>query len=247
MSTIDKPNRLLRFSTRSYPVFGRGVYREQYPPAGVINSPYYWWFRFLQLNEDYTATAAASGVGKFAGLYQDLGDVRTSGFKPWWREHCHLFAEQPGKFRMYIAANAAEIAPFGCKELVNLVVPLTWSRRSLKKAFDRWVLSKLPDAPSGVHVEASDAKYKLSGKWNIAAMQAAYGLYTKRQAAKAEGWRLVLADAAIALGLHQPTYPDITKGDSQERRILTIVACRHLRRAKVFIEAAASSSFPHLK
>ncbi len=44
-------------------------------------SPYYWWWAFLRLNEDYVKCCELGGKGKLANLYKDFGDVRSDDFK----------------------------------------------------------------------------------------------------------------------------------------------------------------------
>jgi len=169
----------LIFSTKSYPTFGRGgkPFNEENPPQTVLNSPYYWWFMFLRLNVDYKATCKAKGKGKCAELYRDFGDVHKASFKEWWTERAHLFAEPKMGFRMMVATNIGEIAPFDNEEVLNLVVPLTWSQRSLKKAFTSLVLNKVEKGKKGVSLEKSEAKYPLGSKWHIEAFKTAYKIY----------------------------------------------------------------------
>lgn len=256
----------LHFSTRSYPTFGRGVYSEENPPATVTSSPYYWWFKFLQLNEDYIATCEANGNGACAAIYEDLGDIRTIDFKTWWNEHAYLFAEPRTHFTMQIAKNANELAPFDSDLALNLVVPLTWSQRTLKKRFSELILSKIEKSKPGVSVDASDASYKLSGKWHIEALKTAYKIYVLRKEfdegkefdsaisptakRKTKRYEVSWADLAIraklanAIGLKEGV---TSKQISDERKIITIIAKRHYKRAEAFIKAAATKTFPQSK
>ena len=50
---LDKQSNRRAFATTKYPTFGRGVYNESNPPSSVTASPFYWWFKFLQLNDEY--------------------------------------------------------------------------------------------------------------------------------------------------------------------------------------------------
>ena len=259
---------LLHFATRSTPKFGRGkkfTYDDAKPPKSVTNSPYYWWFKFLQLSEDYKATVKAQGAGRCADLYADFGDILATDFKTWWQAHAHLFAEPYKGYSMKVAMSATELAPFGSKEVINLVVPLTWNQRSLKKRFAELVLNKVEKGGRGVSIEASEAKYQLSGKWRVDAMSTAYRVYMLRtQHADAtdfartdentgrkkalKRYALPWADVAIrakivsTIGLKEGVK---TQQTSDERRTATILAMRHYKRAVAYIEAAASTSFPY--
>jgi len=259
---------LLHFSTRSYPTFGRGkkaAYDEANPPKTVTSSPYYWWFKFLQLNEDYKATCAANGEGKCAALYADFGDIYNTDFKSWWQSHVELFAEKRSKYGMHIAKSANELAPFDDADVVNLTVPLTWTRRTLKARFAAVILSKIEESKRGVYVEGSDAAYKLSGKWHVQALATAYQVYLQRHKAS-DGTEFLRTDsktgekksvkrfdvswAEIAIRAGLSTAKGITAGkalsnDSDARRVATILAMRHYKRAEDFIASAASNRFPY--
>lgn len=252
MKSTSKPpkkDRLI-FSTQSYPTFGgRGkIFDEQNPPLTVISSPYYWWFIFLRLNADYQATCKANGMGKCSTLYSDFGDIYKVNFKEWWTDKAHLFSEPKKGYRMMIANNIDEIAPFDSKEVINLVVPLNWAQRSLRKSFTQLVLSKVEKGKRGVSVVESDASYRLGSRWSIEALSSAYKIYKLKEELLAEK-KVAWADIAILAELpyakrekavlHKktPTTVDI-------RATLTVLANRHYKRAKAFINASATTSFP---
>ena len=251
------------FSTRSYPTFGRSAYNDASPPKTVIASPYYWWFKYLQLNSDYIATCAANGVGACAELYEDFGDIREVEFKAWWQAHVHLFAEPRTSYHMYIANSSKDIAQFDSELVLNLVVPLTWTRRTLKRRFAELVLSKIEKGTRGVSVDKSEAKYKLSGKWHIEALKNSYKVYVMRnefnegneftsaisatEKRKTMRYELTWADLAIKAMLPNAAHLKVgIKGNkySDERKIITIIAQRYYKRAQAFIAAAATTSFP---
>lgn len=252
MKSTDKPTKKDRliFSTQSYPTFGgRGkVFDEHNPPITVISSPYYWWFMFLRLNADYQATCVANGIGKCSTLYDDFGDIYKVNFKEWWTDKAHLFSEPKKGYRMMIANNIDEIAPFDSKEVINLVVPLNWAQRSLRKSFTQLVLSKVEKGKRGVSVVESNATYSLGSRWSIEALSSAYKIYTLKTQLSAEK-KVAWADIAILAELpyakrekavlykKTPTTVDI-------RATLTVLANRHYKRAKAFIKASATTSFP---
>lgn len=242
----------LFYLTRSYPTFGRGkvLFDPANPPKTVTDSPYYWWYMFLKLNNDYQKTCKTKGRGKFADLYKDFGNVNEVNFKQWWQERPHLFAEPAKNYKMTIAKQQSELAPFDSEEVLNLVVPLNWSHRSLKKYFSQLVLSKVPKSKRGVSVDKSEAKYKLSGKWHIGAMATAHKIYTIKQRCLAEGVKMTWADIAIEAEMRMALLIN-KKGNknwnSDVRRRLTILAQRHYARAESYINAAATEYFPYGK
>ena len=147
----------LHFITSSYPRFGRGVYSEQNPPQSVKDSPFFWWFKFLQLNQDYLETEKKNGKGACIALHKDFGKVSDKDFKSWWREHAHLFAEAPTEFRLQIAKSPSELAPFNSKEAINIVVPLNWSRKSLKKHFAVLIDKHVEEGEIGPKIDSDTA------------------------------------------------------------------------------------------
>ena len=233
----------LLFSTRSYPTFGRGVYSEKNPPNTVTSSPYYWWFKFLQLNDDYAACVRGESDAH-AAVVADFGDVSAVDFKTWWRERDLLFAERREGYSMLIAASTADLAPFNSEEAVNLVVPLNWSHRSLLKRFRETVLSQVPLRQRGVDLEGSTAKYKLA-RWNIDALATAYAIYTTKR----DNPKLAWADVALRAGLKVTGMVGMRERDKRSdyvdvRRQATTLAMRHNKRALKYIKAAVTTQFP---
>lgn len=242
----------LLFSTRSYPLFGRTKkpFDELNPPKSVTNSPYYWWFVFLRLNKDYEATCKANGVGRCADLYKDFGDIYKTNFKDWWIDKAYLFAEPKRGYRMIVATGTEEIAPFNSKEVINLVVPLTWSRRSLLKSFTSLVLKKIEKGKQGVSLEKSDAQYKLGSKWHIEALTNAYQIYIEKQKSLNEEKKVAWADIAIRAKLPYAIKMKAKEGAKDRfsvdiRATLTILANRHYKRAEKFINNSATNAFPN--
>jgi hypothetical protein len=264
MPNIPKQKRALHFSTTSYPRFGRGVYSEEKPPRDVKNSPFYWWFKFLQLNDDYKQTAANKGIGKCADLYKDFGDVWKCDFKKWWNDHAHLFADEESKYKLRVANNQSELAPFGINEAINVVIPLTWSQKSLKKHFA--ILIKKNGVEKGKRGPVLDnplAKYSLGRRWNCGAMESAYKVYVVRQNNMERGskdskksqykgnvsnkFKLAWADVAIVAKLRIANgmlEGKVKADDMEKRRLLTILALRHYKNAESFIKSSATNKFP---
>lgn len=243
------------FATRRYPLFGRGVYSDASPPISVVNSPFYWWFRFLQLNDDYAKAVAGKRSKVSRTLVKDFGDVRNTDFKTWWYAHTDLFAEPESDYKMIVATNADALAMFGDDKAVNIVVPLTWTNVGIKRRFAQIIDKLVPKTQKGVQAhKTSEAKYKLGRKWSHVGFKHAYDIYTAKQAADAEtaktGKQIAWADVAIRAGL--PAAKGIREGvvnidTMEERRVLTILAVRHYKQAKAFIAASVSDAFPAAK
>jgi hypothetical protein len=218
----------------------------------------------LQLNEDYRHTAQNKGVGLCAELYKDFGDVDGIDFKTWWRSHEHLFADEPTTYRLKAATSPSELAPFDSDEAINVVVPLNWDQKSLKKRF-AMLLNKhgVRKGKRGPVTENPLAQYSLGSRWNCSAMESAYKVYLIRQQNLDKGakntpkaqhkgttsnkFKLAWADVAIqaklkiAEGLKEGK---VTADATERRRILTILATRYYKRAEAYIQSAATSKFP---
>ena len=266
MTTNQAPKRALHFETKSTPRFGRGVYSDSNPPKDVISSPFFWWFKFLQLNKDYQETTIKNGVGKCSDLFKDFGDVRTIDFKSWWRDHSHLFAVEPTKYRLLHAKSRDDLAPFDSTEAVNVVVPLNWDQKSLKKYFAT-LLNNLgiEQGKRGPRVGDTTAKYSLGSRWNSGAMESAYNVFIARQDNMDKGaketkkaqhkgeisakYKVAWADIAISAKLKLADgmkAGKVNQSTAEKRRILTIIAKRHYLKAEQFIESAATAKFPSI-
>ncbi len=266
MTSKSIDSKPLHFSTSSYPRFGRGFYSEQNPPQSVKDSPFFWWFKFLQLNQDYLETEKKNGKGACSALYKDFGKVSDKDFKSWWREHAHLFAEAPTEFRLQVAKSHSELAPFNSKEALNIVVPLNWSRKSLKKHFAMLIEKHVAEGEVGPKIGSDTAKYSLGARWNCGAMESAYNIYklrmehSERGAAKtskaqhkgevSSKFKVAWADIAIMANLDvaqgMKLGEKITSYKAHVRRTLTILANRHYKNAKKYITSSASASFPKI-
>jgi len=256
----------LHFNTNSYPRFGRGVYSDLKAPSTVKSSPFFWWFKFLQLNYDYLETEKNNGVGKCSDLYKDFGAVSNTDFKTWWREHSHLFAEAKTNYSLRVAKSQAELAPFDSTEAVNIVVPLNWSQKSLKKHF-ALLLPKIGVVSGAIGpkigTSKSTAKYGLGRRWNCGAMESAYEVYKVRQANMEKGaktttkaqhkgsvsakFKMAWADVGVLAKLNESEdkdYMKVKQDTAEKRRVLTILAKRHYANALVYLSAAATATFP---
>lgn len=239
------------FATRSYPTFGRGPYNDEKPPSTVTSSPFYWWFKFLQLNDEYERALKGEQTSISPKVVADFGKVRGVSFKEWWNTHSSLFAEPTSDFKMLIPSNSDQLAPFNSTDAINLVIPLTWTNVGIKRRFGEIIDKLVPKTSRGVRVKTSEAAYRLGRKWRSDAFKHAYDIYLAK----------MLSDAIVAEGGKKTSWADIaidvqlriangmTAGQlgnltSDRRRTLTIIAKRHYDRALEFVSAAAGNRFP---
>ena len=249
------------FSTRKHPVFGRGgTYSEDNPPEGVTRSPFYWWFKFLQLNDDYQNAVKGKKSKVSKQIAKDFGDVRNMNFKAWWVKRVDLFAEPQLNYPMRIATTIEEIAPFNDKEVINLVVPLNWTNVGIKRSFARVIDKLVPKevrpkrvegAPPTKKIIKTEAEYKIGRKWSISGFEYAYKVYVIKRRCDLElineGRKTYWADIAIEAEL--PSYLRYKAGKTiytelEIRKMLTVLAKRHYKKAEAYIQASGTATFP---
>lgn len=251
---IIKPSNTHAFSIKKYPLFGRGTYSDSNPPKEVTQSPFYWWYKFLLLNDEYEQAINGKKSSIDKSVVKDFGDIKIQDFKSWWQKRVALFAEPQLNYKMMVAQNISEIAPFNNNEVINLVVPLNWTNIGIKRSFARVIdrlVPKVKPRERGVRVKESEAKYRLGRKWSIGAFESAHRIYVEKQKAEQEMRRgakkVSWADIAIRAKLQiaeGEIEGKITSMTSDSRRVLTILAMRHYKRAEAYIKASATHTFP---
>ena len=246
------------FSTSKLPEFGAGDYSNDNPPPSVIESPYYWWYRFLRLYiRDNKKRLLISGES--LPELDELGDPNTVDFKTWWLDRLDLFAEPHGTSRVEIARSADQLAGFDSDQRVNLVIPLHWPVSAIAWHV-RQVISEEQRARNTavtdlnkpeISLKRSKARYRLSGKWNTDGFAHAHAVYIAKTTAEIEsaleGRKIPWADIGIRAGL--PMAEGMVDGrkqaqDMERRENLTVLALRHWKNAKIFIESSVTRSFP---
>lgn len=238
------------FVVKKWPRFGKGAYSDDSAPQSVRSSPYFWWLRFLQQNDDYDAALRGKRTKIDPSVVASFGKVRGVDFKAWWNKHSNLFAEPPTAYSMTVAKATSDLVPFGSTKAVNLVVPLEWSAISLKRAFGKQVNKWVKDGvvrPAKKGFVLGDAEFKIGRKWHAAAMEMAYKIYMAKRQATEAGERLTWADAAIrarlpmSIGMKER---DLDYELRSQRMTLSILAQRHHARAVKFVAASATKRFP---
>jgi hypothetical protein len=144
-------------------------------------------------------------------------------------------------------------------------VPLNWSRRGIQKRFTEIINKLVEPGQRGISHEYSDAKYKVTTRWNIQSFKYAYRIYLAKQASISAGEKVSWADVGIisgqgkVYGLKEGVKATRKSSDyylltgeqraeseniADKRRTLSIIAQQQYKRALGFIEAAASREFP---
>lgn len=240
----------LTFATTKFPWGTKGT-------AGNVlgvpfpHSPYYYWFRFLQLNDDYDRALNGEKNQITQEVVKDFGKVRGVEFEDWWDKHAYLFAEPLSQVVMKVATSANELAPFTSGNAVNIVVPLDWRNQDLKDAFGLLVDRLVPKRQTKMKLTESQAKYRLGRKWSIKALNEALVVMKAKQAADMKmletGKKTAWADIGIKAKHSYAKREKLTVGDTKNvhRRItLTVLTTRAYKRAQGFLVASVTNSFP---
>ena len=132
-----------------HPIFGKtkrtrdasgGIKRTE---AGVPydKSPYYWWWRALQLSEAYQQVCQSKGRTSNASLvkvYADFGDVFSQTFEVWWRANgARLFGEPPAPMTVRtLEADEVETIrdTVDKKQTLLVAIPLFLTKREIATA-----------------------------------------------------------------------------------------------------------------
>ncbi len=241
----------LAFSTKKTPKFGRGAFNKSDPPLSVTESPFYWWFKFLQLNEEYQRAVKGEKNTIDRQVVMDFGDVSNIDFKTWWQSRAELFAEPRNDYEIKVATSLDDLAPFDRTDVINLVIPLNWTNVNIKRNVNKIIDTYVTKSKSRVdYVLNSEARYKLGRKWSIEGLQNAHRIYVGRQEADAEreitGKKTIWVDIAIKKGLPAAKGLKIersTNATYEQRRNVTIQCDRLYKQAKQYIANSASHRF----
>lgn len=246
------------FATSKLPIFDDEHYSNDNPPLSAIESPYYWWYRFLGLYlRDNKKRLLIKG--ETSPELTELGDPNTIDFKTWWLDRLDLFAEPQGTSRVEIARTTKQLAEFDSNQRVNIVIPIDWPVTAITWHVKQIVAEEQRarniavgnvEKPE-ISLKRSKAKYKLSGKWNTEGFSHAYAVYLAKTEADIEsaleGRKIAWADIAIRAGL--PLAHGMIEGrkkeqDMEQREKLTVLALRHWKNAKLFTENSKTRLFP---
>ena len=145
----------------------KGMRRLRYADIGeemrdARQSPYRWWFDYLQLSKDYWWVCQQNGNtldADLKGMWQDFGDVHNTNFIDWWMKRGrNVFAEQVSlpKVRK-VDGDKNNLSPNQQHYLV-LEIPLNLTERTIS----RQVLALLRDEPNRQIKRVSEAKRPLA-------------------------------------------------------------------------------------
>ena len=256
-----------RFFISQHPTFGS--YKN--PVAHKIEqSPYYFWWLALTLNEEYLELcAAASEVIKskhspIHKVFADFGDVRYEGdkhkaFANWWRSKAndtetmgeYLFSEPVAATKVMLVDDA-EAARRCASDASSLLIdiPKNLTRKQIDKALDN-IFRKELSFEKGRQTRnptRSNARYNLSKPAKAHSLKSAFDIIEAQREALAMGKNLSNVQLADKVGL-KVEISEATRAEQDglaeyEIYLLSTTVSRKKKLAKTAIGDAAAGIFP---
>ena len=198
-----------RFFISQHPTFGS--YKNPIV-SKVEQSPYYFWWLALTLNEKYLEVCAAesegikSNVSPIHKVFADFGDVRYEGdkhkaFANWWRRKAndtetmgeHLFAEPVAATKVMLVDDteaAKQLAGDATSLLINIPKKLT--RKQIDKALNKIFRKELSfeKGRQARNPTRSNARYSLSKPAKAKSLKSAFAIIESEREALASGKKL---------------------------------------------------------
>ena len=209
---------------------------------------YYLWWAYLRRNEGYLKTCEAGGLGEFASLYKDFGDVRADDFKAWWTEDwrgARLFSEPSLPLKEKILLPGDTIPP--PEEAVTVCFPLYLSKRAIERYF-KGMLKDLDfhEGRRGIQdAKRSRAKYQVSGNSTIEALKKGlevYDLHKENPTLKL--WEIGNQISGIA---DEQKITGTERGAGElmlKKNTLTASVSRYLKKTRLTIDRTGKGLFP---
>ena len=222
-------------------------------PYKIEESPYYFWWLALTLNEDYiafceTKAARRKDEKRMRQIYEDFGDVRYDGnkhiaFTKWWLTKMpngeqrgeYLFAEKlTGKFVQIVSdIETAKTLLADPENELLIRIPKVGQRRHINKAISR-ILKKTMTFISGKaskRLADSTARYRLSRPIQAKVLKTAFAVYEGYEKVIQIGAVLSTTEVAKAVGIKVNTarIKDEVLNEDYYKRVLSVAVSRKKR------------------
>lgn len=225
----------------------------------ALNSPYRWWFEYLQLSKDYWWVCQQNGNTLDADLKKmwiDFGDVHNTNFPNWWTKRGrYLFAEQVALPKVRKIDGDKNNLSANPQNYLVVEIPLNMTERTIT----RQVLALLREEPNRQIKRASHAKRPLAKLIGIrkAVIYDARDIWCLNQIiqnAKKPNSTLgkpfntmTTQQIGIAFKLVQTCMPKFTDSEEVERKKrngMKVAVSRMIHRANALIANAEIGIFP---
>ncbi len=227
--------------------------------SDASNSPYRWWFEYLQLSKDYWWACKQNGNTLDADLksmWEDFGDVYNTNFINWWLKRGRdLFAEQVNLPKVRKIDGDKSNLNANAQNYLVVEIPLNMTERTIT----RQVLALLREEPNRQIKRASHAKRPLAKLIGIrkAVIYDARDIWCLNhviQNAKKPNStlgkpfdKMTTQQIGIAFRLVRTCMPKPTDGEEMERKKrngMKVAVSRMVQRANALIANAEIGIFP---
>lgn len=250
--------------TSNQPPVIKGMRRLRYADISEeINdarqSPYRWWFEYLQLSKDYWWVCQQNGNTLDADLksiWEDFGDVHNNNFANWWTKRGRkLFAEQVSLPKVRKIDGDKNNLSANQQNYLVLEIPLNMTERTIT----RQVLALLREEPNRQIKRVSEAKRPLAKLISIrkAVIYDARDIWCLNQivlnAKKPNSTlgkpfdKMTTQQIGIAFRLVSTCMPKFTDSEEVERKKrngMKVAVSRMIHRANALIANAEIGIFP---
>ena len=209
----------------------------------------YWWYRCLALNDGYINCCEAEGIGPFAELYADMGDVRRP-FSNWWTQYGRkAFMEQePLKDVIKLQRNGQAHEHLERADVLVLSIPLTMRKTTAMRKIGKKLAEAQEQRPPIDIWKASTAKRMIvKNKVRQSTIEQLLRVWELRQTNPDDSLYVLGRKAGIELDLLARSTAGEILTEDMERRRLTIAVSRMLKQARHMIDNAGQGVFPSIK
>jgi hypothetical protein len=217
------------------------------------NSKIYWWYRCLQVNEQYQYCCGSGGAGPLADLYKDFGNVLDLPFNVWWARHGRKAFQERHPFKKVTQITDRWQVDFDSQgnELLVVAIPLNKRKTTAMREIGKLLAEAHDKAHNGQQVDiwkASTSKRQIiKNKVRDATIEQLLKLWMLRLA-NPQAKLYELGPMAGIVLTHQAWFLEqeiLT--EEYERRRMTMAVSRLLIQAKNLLDNAALGIFPSLK
>lgn len=212
-------------------------------------SPGYWWYRALQLNDDYEYCCRHNGKGDLSATYRDFGDVFSLDFERWWIRHGRkIFTETKPfkKTRQVSSRDDLAMVSWDPENKLILEVPLNLRRQTVMRQVGRLIKKAYEGREVDVFKASTAKRMIIKSKMRMTTVETLLRvLDIRRKNPTLTLWE-VGQRAGIELDLmarNKDEFPTV----AMERRRMTIAVSRLLRQASYLVLNAGKGFFPSIQ
>ena len=233
----------------------------------IEQSPYFFWWLALTLNDDYVALCEKQSASRFKtkkkllAVYEDFGDVRYEGdrylaFAKWWNaklangetKGAYLFAEPLTEMKVELVKDVATAERLiGDEDELLIRVSKGMKRTHIDKTLNR-LFKKHIEFEKGRQTRnpnRSNARYSLSKPIAIDSLQTAFALYDLIEQAEANGEKVNNYALAKQVGIEvKQRYTEEEWDVAYKRRVVSVAVSRKKKVAVDAIKSVVIGVFP---